>query len=373
MSQVLLVEDDPIVRQAYSKVLRRGGLETETAADGVEALEKLRTGGFDAIVSDINMPRLSGIEFLRAIRELSLDVPVVLVTGGPGLETAVRAVEYGAFRYLTKPVDIEALLDTVQRAARAGAEARRRRAAAVESVDPSVDAAEVQTALDHLWLAFQPIVAYGSRTLFGFEALVRTDALHLRSPGALIAAAERTGRLNDLGRKVRRLVAEAAGDAPRDAHLFVNLHASDLEDEEIHQPEAPLAAHARRVVLEITERGALEGIAALQDRLASLRRLGYRVAVDDLGAGYSGLASFPSLQPEVAKIDMALVRGVERSQVQQRVIRSVAELGRELGMLVVCEGIETPAERDMLVSLGCDLFQGYLFARPARGFPEPAF
>jgi EAL domain-containing protein (putative c-di-GMP-specific phosphodiesterase class I) len=109
------------------------------------------------------------------------------------------------------------------------------------------------------------------------------------------------------------------------------------------------------------------------ERLAALRRLGYRVAVDDLGAGYAGLASFPALQPEVVKLDMALVRNVDQSPLQQRVIRSVVELGRELRMMVVSEGIETPAERDALAALGCDVFQGYLFARPARGFPPVTF
>ncbi|BDG01124.1 EAL domain-containing response regulator [Anaeromyxobacter oryzae] len=365
MSQVLLVEDDPIVRHAYTKVLRSGGLALETACDGEEALEKVRGGGFDAVVSDINMPRLSGIEFLRRLRELSLDVPVVLVTGGPAIETAVRAVEYGAFRYLTKPVDIEALLDAVNRAVQAGAERRRRPAPA------AADGTTLDGAIDRLWMAFQPIVSWSAGTVFGYEALVRSDAAGLRDASAILAAAERSGRLRDLGRAIRARVAAAAPGAPDGKLLFVNLHASDLADEALYEASAPLSVHARRVVLEITERAALEGIDALAERLAALRALGYRLAVDDLGAGYSGLASFPALQPEVVKIDLSLVRGIDRSPLQQRVVRSVTELGRELGARVVCEGIEAAAERDALVALGCDLLQGYLFARPERVFSTP--
>lgn len=374
MSQVLLVEDDPIVRQAYSKVLRRGGLALVTAEDGVEALEKVKAGGFDAVVSDINMPRLSGIEFLRALREQALDVPVVLVTGGPALETAMRAVEYGAFRYLTKPVDIEALLETVLRAVAAGSAARREREGPAPTPPPGTlgSPVDLDASLARLWVAFQPIVSWSRRAVIGYEALARSDG-PLASPGLLLAAAEGARRVRDLGRVVRARVAEATAAAPPDALVFVNLHASDLEDEALYDAAAPLTAHAGRVVLEITERAALEDVKELPGRLAALRRLGFRVAVDDLGAGYAGLASFPALQPEVVKVDMALVRGVDQSALQQRVIRSVVDLGRELRMTVVCEGIETAAERDALARLGCDVFQGYLFGRPVRGFAPAAF
>ncbi len=201
MSQVLLVEDDPIVRLAYIKVLRTSGLDLETAADGMEALEKVRGGAFDAVVSDINMPRLSGIDFLRRLRELSLDVPVVLVTGGPALETAMRAVEYGAYRYLTKPVDIEALASTVRGAAEQGQRARQRRSEAPPSVPPAplgpseeeiAYAQSFDDTLAHLWMAFQPIVEWNGRCLHGYEALVRSD-------GAFARPDETPGRRREAG------------------------------------------------------------------------------------------------------------------------------------------------------------------------------
>jgi EAL domain-containing protein (putative c-di-GMP-specific phosphodiesterase class I) len=100
-----------------------------------------------------------------------------------------------------------------------------------------------------------------------------------------------------------------------------------------------------------------------------LRRLGYRVAVDDLGAGYAGVASFGQLQPDVVKLDMALVRSIESSATKASIVRSMISVCREeLGTEVVCEGVETAAERDVLHDLGARLLQGYLFAKPARGF-----
>ncbi len=346
MSQVLLVEDDPIVRLAYMKVLRTSGLDLETACDGVEALEKVRGGVFDAVVSDINMPRLSGIEFLRALRELSLDVPVVLVTGGPALETAVRAVEYGAYRYLTKPVDIEALAATVRGAAEAGQRARERRSLPtpagvvlpVTAGPDEIDAAQsFDESLAQLWVGFQPIVDWRRRQLYGYEALVRSDGPFAR-PSDLLSAAEKLGRLTDLGRMIRRKIADHAASNPPGVLLFVNLHARDLEDPDLMDRSSPLSQVSHNVILEVTERTALEEVSDIATRVGRLRDMGYRLAVDDLGAGYAGLASFARIEPDVVKLDMSLVRGVEGSPLKQSVVRSVVGLAEELGIEVILRG-----------------------------------
>jgi EAL domain-containing protein (putative c-di-GMP-specific phosphodiesterase class I) len=162
-----------------------------------------------------------------------------------------------------------------------------------------------------------------------------------------------------------------AGERPG-GHIFVNLHPADLEDPELYADDGALTPYASQVVLEITERAALDGIHELGTRVTRLRTLGYRIAIDDLGAGYAGLTSFAQLEPEVVKVDMSLVRGIDRSPVKQKLVRSIIALCTELGIQLVAEGIETPAERDVLIGLGGDLCQGYLFAKPGRGFPTPA-
>jgi EAL domain-containing protein (putative c-di-GMP-specific phosphodiesterase class I) len=128
-------------------------------------------------------------------------------------------------------------------------------------------------------------------------------------------------------------------------------------------------AFARRVVLEITERAALDEIRGLPNRIARLRELGFKIAVDDLGAGYAGLSSFAALEPDIVKADMSLVRGIEVSPIKQKLVGAIAALANDLRIQLVAEGIETPAERDCVVSLGAHALQGYLFARPGRGFP----
>lgn len=377
--RALLVDDDPAVRRDYGKVLRSLGFVTETAADGQEAAERLTGSSFDVIVSDLSMPRMSGLQFLRTVRQHDLDVPVVLMTGEPSLESAVEAIEHGAFRYLTKPVELSELTEVVRRAVSMHQMAKLKREAfelagseGRQLGDRASLEARFGSALDQLWMAYQPIVCWPERTVFGYEALVRSKELSLPSPLDLLDAAERLGRLHDLGRRIREQVARAAPEAPANALLFVNLHTVDLNDSELFSPTSPLAAIAGRVVLEITERSSLHGVHGLATKVRKLRQLGFRIAVDDLGTGYAGLASFSQLDPELVKLDMSLVRGVDVSTRKQSVVRAMTQLcKRDLKIQVVSEGVESRQERDVLAKIGCDLLQGYLFARPGQGFPEP--
>lgn len=377
---VLFVDDEAPVAAVYARELRRHGFTVEIATDGVAAAERCRQQRFDVLVSDVSMPNMSGIELLRSVREHDLDLPVVLMTGGPDVKDAIKAMEHGAFRYLAKPIPLRDLSEVVARAARLHQMARVRRELelTMEGGGRSIgDRAGLEfrfgQALSTLWMAYQPIVSWSARAVFAHEALVRNEEPTLRRPDHLLEAAERLGRLHDLGRAIRGSVATMMREASPDGLIFVNLHTEDLTDEELFSPSAPLSAFASRVVLEITERAAMERI---EDPMACMRRLramGYRIAVDDLGAGYAGLSSFAQIEPEIVKVDMSLVRDLDQSQTKQKLMRSIIELCRDLKIQIIAEGIETVAERNTLVYLGGDLCQGYLFARPERAFPAPTF
>jgi EAL domain-containing protein (putative c-di-GMP-specific phosphodiesterase class I) len=224
-------------------------------------------------------------------------------------------------------------------------------------------------ALDLVWLAFQPIVSWRARRILGYEVLLRSAEPTLSTPAAILEAAERLGRVCALGRAVRHRVAIAAAEAPPDVHYFVNLHASDLNDEHLYATNTPFASIARRVILEITERVSLDVVHEVEERVKHLRGSRFKIAIDDLGAGYAGLSSFARLEPDVAKLDMTLVRNIDGAPFQRKVVATILAMCADLGIHVVAEGIETIAERDALVALGCDQMQGYLFARPAAMFP----
>jgi len=375
-TRVLLVDDEEPLRRALARMLAAEAYEVVQAGDGRAALEELARGDFDVVVSDVKMPHMSGLELLRAIRQRDLELPVILLTGGPTTAAALEAKRHGALHYLTKPVDKQRLLMAVARAARLRhlAVAKRMAMDALGSLLPRAGdkaglEASFDSALTHLWMAYQPIIRASDRGLHGYEALMRSKESSLPHPGAILDAAERLGRIHDVGRRVRGIVAAPVASMPADAFLFVNLHAADLGDETLFDPQSPLARIASRVVLELTERATLEGVDGAERRVAQLREMGFQIAIDDLGAGYAGLTSFALLEPQVVKLDMTLVRDVDKLPTKAKLIQSVCSVCRDLGVTVVAEGIETRTERDRLIELGCDMLQGYLHARPGPAFP----
>ncbi|MGD0675906.1 MAG: EAL domain-containing protein [Polyangiaceae bacterium] len=375
-ARVLVVDDDEVLVRSYARMLSADGYDVEVRLDGEAAVSTVKAGSFDVVLSDIDMPRLGGVALLERIRAHDLDIPVVLITGSPSLETAVAAVEHGALRYLTKPVDGKELRAVTADAVRLHRLALAKRSAIdlAGGVDRLVGdraglVASFGSAIDTLWMAYQPIISWSRRAVFGYEALLRSHEPSLPHPGAILDAAERLDRLHELGRAIRGTATAPARDLPPGVMLFVNLHTHDLLDDELFDRERPLAKIADQVVLEITERASLHHIRDVQSRIARLREMGFRIAVDDLGAGYAGLTSFAQLEPEVVKLDMSLVRAVHEQPTKQTLVRTMIGLCHELGMQVVAEGIETRQECDAIVEAGCDLMQGYLFARPGPAFP----
>lgn len=372
LPRLLLVEDDETLRRSLNRILR-AKYQIDEVSDGRLAAEVLKKEIYDVVLSDIGLPEINGVELLRLVRTYDVDVPIVLMTGQPTLETAIEAVDLGAFTYLRKPVDRSELEETLARAAKLGKLSRLKREAWLtmdEGVKLAGERRELSDAFDRalesLWLAYQPVVDSRTAEVVGYEALLRSGELSLAEASAVIAAAERLGRVHELGRVVRERAAAGFQPPNRNAMLFINLHAAELEDPQLYVPDSELARIAPNVILEITERVALEDTRQAQASASQLRKLGFRIAIDDLGTGYAGLSSFASLEPEVVKLDVSLVRGIDGSPMRTRVVESIIELCRSLNLKVVAEGVETQGEHDLLRQLGCDYLQGFMIGLPAR-------
>lgn len=368
-ARVLVVEDDLGLLEVYGDTLRDNGFDVETAVDGTSALAALEKGSFDVVLSDVVMPGLTGVDLLRSVRAKDLDLPVLLITGSPSIDTAVQAVEMGALHYLLKPVATADLVRSIRNAARlkqlatAKREALRYLGDARAMGDRAGLEAVFGRALAQLHMVYQPIVRTRDGSVFAWEALLRTREPAVAGPQAFLELAERLGRLGELGRRIRASVAHAAAQT-KGTVFFVNLHPDDLLDLALYDPKAPLTECASEIVLEITERSSIEAIGDVRERIARLRDLGFRLAVDDLGAGYAGLTSFAALEPEFVKLDRGLISGIHEEQVKRKLVGSLIQVSHDLGLSTIAEGIEQPQERDVLVDLGCHLMQGFLFRRP---------
>ncbi len=225
-------------------------------------------------------------------------------------------------------------------------------------------------------MAFQPIVDLGSGEVFAYEALVR--GREGQGAPTVLAAVDATNRYAfDQACRVQAItLAARLGVADRSALLSINFLPNA-----VYEPKAciraTLAATAATgfppaaIVFEFTEGEQIDD-AHLQRIITSYKAIGFKTAIDDFGAGFSGLTRLAKFQPDIVKLDMELVRGIDRDRVRRALVRSVATACEELGVIVLAEGVETADESAALRDLGADLQQGYHFARPGfEALPEP--
>jgi EAL domain-containing protein (putative c-di-GMP-specific phosphodiesterase class I)/CheY-like chemotaxis protein len=365
--KVLVVDDEPAIRRVLSDFLKMEGFSVDTAADGEAAVHRLAHGQYDVVISDLKMPKLGGLELLGEVARLNPEALTIVMTGFGTVDTAIHAMKAGAYDYILKPFKVDVVLATiVQGLARRRKEAEQRYVPLGPSRASWALKSSFRRAVDTLWLAFQPILTADGREVYGHEVLLRSDEPNFTDPVQVLEAAELLGSLDELGRVIRERAVEAFVQLPSDGLMFVNLHPKDLADPALFLASEPLSSIANRVVLEITERSSLEKLDNVAERVSALRRMGFRIAIDDLGAGYAGLTTFAQLEPEIVKLDMSLVRDVHTNGTKRKVVRSMTQLAREIGAMVVAEGVENEDELDTVVNLGCDFVQGFYFARPER-------
>jgi EAL domain-containing protein (putative c-di-GMP-specific phosphodiesterase class I) len=214
-------------------------------------------------------------------------------------------------------------------------------------------------------VVFQPIVDLEKRRVFAHEALTRGKP-NVADPTELFDRASREDAWGRLGRLIREQTFERVSGFP----LFINVHPSELSARWLVRPDDPIYQHNHHVFLEITESATFTHYETCLNVLREVRsRADVRLAVDDLGAGYSNLMRVIELEPQIVKLDRQLVTGLGASKKQQRLVRHLVELCKELDAEVVAEGIETQDELMAVVDSGARYGQGYVFARPA--FPVP--
>jgi EAL domain-containing protein (putative c-di-GMP-specific phosphodiesterase class I) len=224
--------------------------------------------------------------------------------------------------------------------------------------------------------AYQSIVRMPDRSAMAYEALSRgAKGSGLETAGALFGAAETHGYMVELDRLCRSRALLSSSRVPASARIFVNTLPTTIRDPLFRgKPLIDFLQKANvapnRIVIEITEKLVIENYNLFQETMAYFTDLGMNFAVDDVGAGYSGLEAIARLKPAFLKIDMALVRDVHVSLVNREMCKAIISLGHGTGAAVIAEGIQSEDEFAALLEMDVDYGQGFLLARPEAG-PEP--
>ncbi|MDP3702666.1 MAG: EAL domain-containing protein [Hylemonella sp.] len=232
------------------------------------------------------------------------------------------------------------------------------------------------TASHHLQMWLQPKLALSDGRAVGVEALVRWQhpARGFIQPGEFVPFAEQTGAIKQITHwmleQAVRTLADWARPHPQ-LGIAINISTHDLQDDSlVRQARHLLERHAvvpERLRMEIVETGLMQDPEHSVAMLHALRSLGVQLSVDDFGTGYSSLAYLRRLPVSELKIDRSFISGLDHQLVNQRLVRTMVELGHGMGLSVTAEGVETEAERQALIALGCDVMQGYLGSRPLHG------
>lgn len=223
-----------------------------------------------------------------------------------------------------------------------------------------------------LYSDYQPIMDLQNGDILGWEALIRGPReSYFNTPARIFDHAEEAGRLFELERACRRRALAGLGAVAPGQRLFLNVHPHTMADPGFRPGETlkllqEFDLHPRQVVLEITERHSIKGFELFQRTLEHYRRQGYQAAIDDMGAGYSGLARLAKLQPKFIKVDMSIVRGVDSNPINRAIIEALVTLADKIGIYVIAEGVETDTELSTLASLKVHYGQGFYLGRPRR-------
>ncbi|MFH1077343.1 MAG: EAL domain-containing protein [Pseudomonadota bacterium] len=232
---------------------------------------------------------------------------------------------------------------------------------------------------EEIGTCFQPIVNMVEHKVVGYEALSRgPKGTPYESPYFLFTVAEETGLMFELDNLCRRKAFINAQDLKNGEKLFVNILPASIHDPEfrgkyLKEFLAEVKISAENIVLEVSEKEAIENFSIFRATSKQVKDIGFAIAVDDTGMGYSNFESLLQLAPDFIKLDISMIHEIDKNKLKQGLVRAIGQIAASMNTQVIAEGIETKEEYIALLELGITFGQGFFFARPASLFPEPKF
>jgi EAL domain-containing protein (putative c-di-GMP-specific phosphodiesterase class I)/signal transduction histidine kinase/DNA-binding response OmpR family regulator len=373
----LVVDDDLVVLQQVKAMLDALGVsEVLTAINGVEANRVLATRGgeIEVLVCDLSMPEMDGVELIRRFGETGFKGGLILISGADEkiISTVNKLAVLQGVRVLgqlQKPVSAAQLAVLLAHAE--DLPAREQQAAAGPVVSRKAIRAAMAASQFSIW--FQPKVDATSLRTVGLEALARWQLPNGKfiSPDNFITVAEREGLIGELSQMLVSLALTEAAKlyaAGFPLKVAINLSGAWLND--LNLPDFILnrtraaGLRAADVILEVTETGVMEDLTTALDVLSRLRLKGFGLSIDDFGIGYSSFEQLGRIPFTEMKLDRSFVCKGAEDGAARAILESSMDMAHKLNLSTVAEGVETELDLKLVRSLGCDLIQGYLIARP---------
>lgn len=370
---VLVVDDSPVIRKVATQLLSDSGItETYTASHGLECLDIVRDEKPDLILLDLKMPVMDGIETLMALGETD-SPPTVIICSSSDSRTLRAATQVAGMceiplaGVLEKPYTAEQLMTLAQNVLQAQTErsSRQRQVLTLQDILDQLD--------KRLCIAYQPKISLRTDKAVGVECLARwkLDDGNLLAPDAFVPLLENSGNISLLTDQVIQKTFQSAAKwdlSELGVMLGINVSADDIISPRFVEKLVNLTETYRQpknmTVLEVTETKITSDMTRMLSSLTRLRLAGFQLSLDDFGCGTSTLQQLRQAPFTELKIDRQFIQGVSVDSENQAIVTSCVELGRNLGLNVIGEGVDSIEDLAYLREIGCNEAQGYFIARP---------
>jgi len=362
---ILIIDDEPDFVEMMRIFLENYGLRVISTADPDEGIKLARENPVDLILLDLNLPKKSGHQTCQEIKSdpnLS-HIPVIILTCQEKTLDKVEAFNLGAADYICKTLSLEEIL------------ARIKAKLSLPSNETPIKIKEMIIELRRIIeqkdvrIFFQPIIFLSDKKILGYEAFCRgPEKTVFEDATTLFSFATEKNMFLDVELLSLSLAIQKAEFLTPSQYLFLNVDPLFLGTKEfkdlVFLKNSKILP--KQLCFEITERSFIKNFADLASILNYFHTQGIKIAIDDVGEGYSSLKAIVELQPTFIKIDMGMVRNVDHDSTKRLIVQLIVEIAKKLNIFTIAEGIETEEEINTLASLGVDYGQGYLIGKPQQ-------